>query len=62
MQFDPSARHLVALVSGGTGIQNAPSYFVKMRMPSLEVIWRSPWVPPHRGSAQGELSSHSPEV
>jgi len=42
LQFDPSAAHLVALISGGTNIHGSPSYFVKMRMPSLEVVWRKP--------------------
>jgi len=42
LQFEPSARHLVALISGGTGVHGSPSFFVKMRMPDLEVVWSRP--------------------
>jgi len=42
LQFEPSGAHLVALISGGTNVWGSPSYFVKMEVPSLEVVWTEP--------------------
>lgn len=41
-QFDPIAWHLVALISGGMGQYPSNSSFVKLRVPSLDIIWSKP--------------------
>mmetsp|Transcript_8109 Transcript_8109/g.23134 ORF Transcript_8109/g.23134 Transcript_8109/m.23134 type:complete len:616 (-) Transcript_8109:82-1929(-) len=42
LQFEPSGAHLVALISGGTNVWGSPSYFVKMEVPSLNIVWTKP--------------------
>jgi len=39
LQFEPKARHLVALISLGTNKHPTNSSFVKMKVPSLETVW-----------------------
>jgi len=42
LQFDPSGRHLVALMSSQTGVWPSPFVFVKIAVPSLEIVWTKP--------------------
>jgi len=49
LQFDPSGRHLVALISGGTNQHRSNSSFVKMKVPSLDIVWSKPVFSPMVG-------------